>query len=267
MVERIKARLEGTVARITPVRVTSEPRAERGSENPGQAGQPGSLGGLVASRPKPKVAHVSRSAGRLVLALGATQSRASTWGRAMAAQSALFHAIADGRHVAVSLACYNDYGPLKTSTFTTDPRHIERAMRSLRCGDGRQQIGAVLDYALACSAAPGGLAALVLIADCVIQEYDHCDVLIGKGRQLTKAGTQTFVVHDQTACNCWMRFDEIARGMGALCTRLGAGTPAELNDLFGAIGAYAGGGLEAMRTAAKGDPATGLVRQLERFNR
>ena len=40
-----------------------------------------------------------------------------------------------------------------------------------------------------------------------------------------------------------------------------------LTDLFGAIGAYAGGGLKGMRSAAKSETANRLVRQLEGFKR
>ena len=190
---------------------------------------------------------------------------AGSWTQALEAQSALFQAVAGGGNVAVSLACYTGDGALQTSTFTRNPANIERAMRSIRLAGRTQQVGQVFDYAMSTVVGRGRLRALVLIADCCVQEWKDLGRIGATGRRLRHLGCRTFVVHHHTGCCCGEKFAQLAVMAGGTFSSLGGGVPGELASLFGAIGAYAAGGLEAMRKEARGDQATALVRQLEGF--
>lgn len=282
MVERFKPRLEVPVSVIRPVKVETV-NAKRAVGAEARKGGHRWLGGLFGahqSREVVKAKHTphpdtTTSVGRLILALGATQSRAGSWNEALKAQSALFQAVAAGGNVAVSLACYSD-GPLQTSTFTRNPDNIEHAMRSIRIAGGGSQVGQVFDYAMSCAAGWGAvrwvtlgrLRAVVLIADCCVQEWRELQRIGAIGRRLGRRGCRTFIVHHHTGCCCGEKFAELASLAGGTFSRLEGGAPGELAALFGAIGAYAGGGLEAMREQARATPgaaAAGLVRQLEGF--
>ena len=91
--------------------------------------------------------------------------------------------------------------------------------------------------------------------------------LVAKGRRLRWLGARTIIVGGFTGCGCEARFIELATRIGGTCLSISVSRPDELSGMFAAVGALAGGGLEAMRSQARGEQALALVRQLEGFKR
>jgi hypothetical protein len=184
---------------------------------------------------------------RLIFAIDATASRKPTWDLACELQSEMFKAAAAAGGLAVQLVYFRGDAGFRASSFVSNAAALTKIMAEVSCSSGPTQIRKVLHHAQR-EASRHRIAALVYIGDTTEEEHS----LLRKAAQsLAPSGTKVFMFHENPGENAdaVSVFRDIARVTGGVYLPFNRSSASELAGLLGAIGAYAAGGVKALKTS------------------
>lgn len=196
------------------------------------------------------------SRGRLIFALDATASREATWDHACRLQGEMFEAAGALGGLDVQLVFYRGFDECKASRWLANPADLHRAMRSVSCVGGETQIGRVLAHALR-EARAEKVNALVFVGDAVEEKVDTLSRLAG---ELGLLSVPVFVFHEGGDATAAAAFHQIARLSGGAYCAFDMASARQLQQLLGAVAAYAAGGPQALQ--AYGQRTGGAARLL-----
>jgi hypothetical protein len=181
---------------------------------------------------------------RLVFALDATASRQPTWDLACQLQGQMFQAAAAVGKLLVQLAYFRGE-EFRVSEFVARADMLTGLMSEITCKSGHTQIGRVLSHVQR-EASRSAIAALVYVGDTT---EEPASVLIRAAEDL---GVRTFVFHEDPDANhrAVRVFEAIARVTGGVYLPFDRNSAGELAGLLAAIGAYAAGGVPALKNSA-----------------
>jgi hypothetical protein len=179
---------------------------------------------------------------RLVFALDATASRQETWDLACRLQAEMFTAAASVGKLDVQLVYFRGDREFHASPYVPRADMLTRIMQEIACRSGHTQISRVLQHVQR-EVRQGPVAALVYVGD--THEEQH-GVLV---RHAEGMGVPAFVFHEDPDKNAdaARTFEAIAKASGGVYLPFNRRSAAELAGLLAAIGAFAAGGLPALK--------------------
>jgi hypothetical protein len=198
-------------------------------------------------------------AGRLIVALDLTGSRAESLKQAQKATAAMFTAIKTVGAVAVKLAYFRGC-ECKAGAWQDDAERVTGAMLSLSCVTGNTQIGRVLKLALAEKERLSG----------VVFVGDHCEEsaneLLNLAATLGKRSIPLFIFHevvdyDTRALDVRSLFQQMAKSSGGVYSEFRPDSGAVMRELLSTVAAYSAAGHEGVKKVAQ--PVTAAARQLQ----
>jgi hypothetical protein len=129
--------------------------------------------------------------GRLMFALDATASRASTWAIARDLQTKMFRTAAPIGHLDMQLVFYRA-DECRASKWVQNGEQLAHLMNRIECEGGFTQIGRVLTHALH-EAEKAAMQALVFVGDAMEEQIEE---LAPKAGQLGKLGVPIFLFQE-----------------------------------------------------------------------
>lgn len=179
---------------------------------------------------------------RLIFAMDATASRASTWEMACKIQRQMFVQTQDIANLNIQLVYYRGYQECKASRWHRDSNGLLNAMQKISCMGGTTQIERVLKHCL-CQAEQHDIGALVFVGDCLEEKPDTLCALAGK---LKLYSIPMFIFQegfDAEARNC---FQQLSHLSGGAYSPFDENSAEQLGILLSAVALYTSGGKEAM---------------------
>lgn len=198
---------------------------------------------------------VSQHSGRarLVFAVDATASRKHTWDSAVQLTSAMFAEVSN--KLDISLIYFRGLDECRSSPWVSDARTLNGLMAKVRCASGETQINKVLTHTRK-ENAKQKVSALVFVGDACEENPDTLAVTAAG------LGLPVFLFQEGDDEGAAKIFADIARlTKGAHC-QFDKGSAAELAQLLGAVAAYAGGGVQALKDMSTNPSAVRLLKQL-----
>jgi len=203
-----------------------------------------------------------RTTQRVIFALDATASREPTWDLACSLHAELFGVAARHGNIAIQLCHYGGHEEFVASPWAMTPEALLDDMLRVRCKGGRTQLVRVLEHAIS-EATRHPVRALVFIGD-AFEEDERA--LIAAAGKLALFGVPAFVCHEGGDPTAFRAFSALARITRGALVPFAPGSAASLREFFGAVAAYATGGLDALEHLAtqRGDgPSRQLLEQLK----
>ncbi|MEO0410654.1 MAG: VWA domain-containing protein [Pseudomonadota bacterium] len=197
--------------------------------------------------------------GRIVFALDATMSRAPTWRLARQVQSEMFVAAEEMGGLEVQVVFFRGQGELRKSAWTKRSGTLADRMSRVQCRSGLTQIARVLKHT-ATQAEMDNVDALVYIGDAVEENPDLLGDLAGK---LGLRNVKLFAFQEGQDRQVETIMRDLARLTNGAYAHFDTSSPDTLKALLRAVGAYAAGGLSALKSLASKEPeASALLRQI-----
>ena len=200
------------------------------------------------------------SAGRLIVALDLTSSRAESLRQAQKATAAMFAAIKAVGAVAVKLAYYRGDHECRSGAWHDDAEAVTGAMLSLCCKAGNTQIVRVLKLALAEKEKMSGA---VFIGD-------HCEddapELLHLAATLGRRSIPLFIFHeivdyDSRALDARPVFERMAKLSGGVYSEFRPDSGAVMRELLSTVAAFSVAGPAGVKQVAQ--PVTAPARRLQ----
>jgi hypothetical protein len=200
-----------------------------------------------------------RSAGRLIVALDLTGSRAESLRQAQKATAQMFAAIKAVGAIAVKLAYYRG-SECKAGAWHDDAETITGAMLSLSCFTGNTQIARVLKMALE---EKEKLSGVVFVGD---HCEEGCDDLLHLAAELGKRSIPLFIFHevvghDSRALDVRPLFQKMAKLSGGVYSEFRPDSGAVMRELLSTVAAFSVAGPAGVKRVAA--PVTVPARQLQ----
>jgi hypothetical protein len=208
----------------------------------------------------------------IVLALDATASRGPAWERAQVTQSAMFREAAKAG-LNVKLGFFRGDGEQRQCQFSNNwigsAEVLARVMTKVEPRAGYTQWGRIFRQAIK-EAEARPVQALIIIGDSfevassANPSGDSEETVRIFATRLRALDTRVFAFHETTAMSGTSErmFRDIARDGGGAFFKFQPGAERHLAELFGAVGAYAAGGLKAL-AGRKDAAAVKLLEQLK----
>lgn len=193
-----------------------------------------------------------QAAGRLIVALDLTGSRAESLVRARKATAQMFDAVKILGSVAVKLVYYRG-DECKAGRWNDDPIAISRAMQELSCKSGMTQIARVLRVALNEKDKVSGV---VFIGDHSEEDGYALDDLAEK---LGKKGIPLFIFHeiadgDSGAHAARPIFERMAKMSGGVYSEFRPDSASVMKELLSTVAAFAVAGNECVKRIEASSP-------------
>lgn len=180
---------------------------------------------------------------RLLFALDATASRASTWDQACHLQGEMFQSALDLGGLDISVCYYRGYTEFGHSDWCSSEEQLAAFMRRVSCVGGHTQIERVLNHALS-EVKNGKIKALVFVGDSMEEDPDQLCQLAGK---IALYNVPIFCFQegrDEWARIVFRSMAEISNGAHCMFE---SGSADELRNLLKAVSVYASGGYAALQ--------------------
>lgn len=205
--------------------------------------------------------HSGGKPGRLVFAMDATASRATTWDMACKLQGDMFAKSSAIGSLELQLVFFRGYQECKSSKWLSNPMDLLRLMSSVTCLAGQTQIERVLKHTLT-EARSGQVDALVYVGDCMEESVDKLGSLAG---QLKLQNVPMFVFQEGYDIPASSAFKQFAQLSGGAHCQLDHNSSQQLGELLNAAAVYAAGGRAALQDYAKlnGGLSNRLLQQLD----
>ncbi|MEM7570849.1 MAG: VWA domain-containing protein [Pseudomonadota bacterium] len=199
--------------------------------------------------------HKAKQRGRVIFALDATMSRAPTWRMARQVQSEMFAAAEEVGGLDVQIVFFRGQGELRKSAWTRSPATLADRMARVQCRGGLTQISRVLKHTER-ESADQPVHALIYIGDAVEENPDVISDLAG---QLALRNCKIFAFQEGRDVGAERVFREMARMTQGAYARFDAASAETLKALLRAVGAYAAGGIQALKKLAAKDRQASLL--------
>jgi hypothetical protein len=199
-----------------------------------------------------------RTTHRLIFAMDATASRASTWDIACTLHSELFSAVRENSNLAVQLAYFRGIEEFSTSNWSMTPDALLQKMLGVRCLGGMTQMLHLLNHVRHESSIQP-VRALLFIGDCF--EESESDALSAAG-ELAVYGVPIFLFqegHDSRATRVFSQLARITRGAHIPFSE---GSADELRELLRAAATFATHGRTGLQKSLSNPSAHKLLVQL-----
>lgn len=201
----------------------------------------------------------NRTTHRLIFAMDATASRASTWDIACTLHAELFSAVQESGNLAVQLAYFRGINEFRTSDWNMTADSLLQKMLGVKCLGGMTQILHLLSHVKNESSAQP-IRALLFIGDC----FEECesDALLAAG-ELAVFGVPIFIFQEGDDPNATRVFGQLTRITHGAHIPFSAGSADELRGLLRAAATFATHGRAGLQKSLANPFAHKLLSQLD----